>query len=259
MRKPPFNRSVFSGAFGAVFSKVFGNGAEFSPLDIPNLLAWYDATDAGSIISSGGLVSQWSDKSGNANHITQGTGSDQPTTGVELINGLNAIGFDGTDDFLDIVSITVTPDLTIAFVFNVVSVSQNAESILSMDDTVGNSDFQIDANSNTQFFADFDSTGLGSLGTIQSPSDLVGVDTALMYRLSTADSSIRLFNANVEVDSSVSSYNGSLGADQNFQLGANRGDSRFLEVNFGEVVIINRDITDVERTNLFNYFSRWGV
>ena len=61
---------------------------------------WLDATDATSITASGGAVSQWNDKSGNASNFTQGTGANQPTTGSRTINSLNVIDFDGTNDFL---------------------------------------------------------------------------------------------------------------------------------------------------------------
>jgi hypothetical protein len=61
---------------------------------------WLDASDATSITASGGAVSQWNDKSGNASNFTQGTGADQPTTGSRTINGLNVIDFDGTNDYL---------------------------------------------------------------------------------------------------------------------------------------------------------------
>jgi uncharacterized repeat protein (TIGR02543 family) len=59
--------------------------------------AWYDAADAGTITAASGAVSQWNDKSGNANHLT---GSGGPKTGTRTINGVNVIDFDGTDDQL---------------------------------------------------------------------------------------------------------------------------------------------------------------
>lgn len=69
----------------------------FSPSDLPGLAAWYDASNAASITSSGGAVSQWNDLSGNGWHLTQGTGSNQPTTGTRTVNGLNTLDFDGGD------------------------------------------------------------------------------------------------------------------------------------------------------------------
>lgn len=73
------------------------------------LKAWYDASDAASITASSGAVSQWNDKSGNANHITQATGTSKPTTGTQTINSLNVLDFDG-GDFLSKTSGTSLPD-----------------------------------------------------------------------------------------------------------------------------------------------------
>lgn len=55
--------------------------------------AWYDASDESTITESGGSVSQLDDKSGNGNHVSQGTGANQPTTGTRTVNGLNVLDF----------------------------------------------------------------------------------------------------------------------------------------------------------------------
>lgn len=60
---------------------------------------WLDASDSATITSSGSpaKVSQWNDKSVNARHVTQATGTAQPTTGATTQNGLNVLDFDGGD------------------------------------------------------------------------------------------------------------------------------------------------------------------
>jgi len=68
--------------------------ALWTPANITTL-AWYDASDATTITESGGAVSQWDDKSGNTRHISQGTGSAQPTWDT-----IDKITFDGTTDWL---------------------------------------------------------------------------------------------------------------------------------------------------------------
>jgi hypothetical protein len=73
--------------------------SQFSPLDLSPLL-WVDASDETTITESGGAVSQWDDKSGNDNNLTQGTASQQPTTGTDTVNGLNVIHYDGNDSLL---------------------------------------------------------------------------------------------------------------------------------------------------------------
>ena len=54
--------------------------AEWTPASLGSSLGlWLDASDATSITSSGGLVSQWNDKSGNARHAVQASASSRPT------------------------------------------------------------------------------------------------------------------------------------------------------------------------------------
>jgi hypothetical protein len=62
---------------------------------------WFDASDATTITTVSGAVSQWNDKSGNGRHATQGTPSNRPAYVASSINGLNAIDFDGSSDFMD--------------------------------------------------------------------------------------------------------------------------------------------------------------
>lgn len=68
-------------------------GAPFAPTGSPAL--WLDAADPATFTySSGVLVSQWSDKSGNGRHATQGTPAYQPTrNGTQ--NGRTTVAFGG--------------------------------------------------------------------------------------------------------------------------------------------------------------------
>lgn len=59
---------------------------------LSGLVGWWDASDDSTVAQSGGAVSQWSDRSGNANHATQATGSAQPQM-TTASNGLDAIDF----------------------------------------------------------------------------------------------------------------------------------------------------------------------
>lgn len=61
---------------------------------------WLDGEDTSNITQSGGLVSQWSDKSGNSRHFTQSTGANQPATGTRRLNNRNVLDFDGTNDLM---------------------------------------------------------------------------------------------------------------------------------------------------------------
>jgi len=71
---------------------------------VPDLVLWLDADDASTITDSGddGDVDLWSDKSGQGNHATETTSGSQPAIVVAGINNRTAIGFDGSNDGLDV-------------------------------------------------------------------------------------------------------------------------------------------------------------
>lgn len=82
--------------FGIVASSALG----IPEAPVAGSTLWLDATDAGTITSSGGDVSQWNDKSGNARNFTQSSATAKPKTGTRTINSKNTIDFDGTNDFM---------------------------------------------------------------------------------------------------------------------------------------------------------------
>ena len=84
----------------------------FSPINLSPTL-WLDASDGTTITESGGAVSQWDDKSGNGNDLTQGTSANQPTTGSRTLNGFNVLDFDGTDNMAVTYAAPISQPLTI--------------------------------------------------------------------------------------------------------------------------------------------------
>lgn len=82
----------------------FGFGFEIpgrlGALSLPvtdGLALWLDASDLSTITESGGSVSQWSDKSESMDHLVQASGSLQPVTGAETLNGRNVLTFAGAE------------------------------------------------------------------------------------------------------------------------------------------------------------------
>ena len=80
-----------------VISGTFSAGAPpappFDPLNLPNLKAWYDASDTSTISVSSTRVTQWDDKSGNTYNLTQATDALRPYSGTRTVNSLNAIDY----------------------------------------------------------------------------------------------------------------------------------------------------------------------
>ena len=63
---------------------------------IPSLALWFDAADATTITQSGGLISEWRDKSSNAYSVIQGTVGNRPTYATNLLNGLPGVQLSGS-------------------------------------------------------------------------------------------------------------------------------------------------------------------
>jgi hypothetical protein len=102
-----------------------GGGAAFSPLTIPGLALWLDASDASTLFqddagttpatADGDVVGYWGDKSGNGKHVTQTVAGQKPLLKTAVQNGRNGIKFDGSDDVLANASFALTkPDTLIA-------------------------------------------------------------------------------------------------------------------------------------------------
>jgi len=106
----------FLGPFGRVFERALGHEILFNPNDFDGLTLWTDTSDPTTIIESGGFISQWSDKSGNGNHLKQAVGASQPS-----LDGDGSILFNGVNQFLKAVPFTLDQPETIYILFQQVS------------------------------------------------------------------------------------------------------------------------------------------
>jgi hypothetical protein len=89
---------------------LLGGSSSFSPLSIPGLALWLDASDASTLFQAsdgttpatadGDVVGYWGDKSGSGRHVTQGTTANKPTLQTAEQNGRNVVQFDGNDYLL---------------------------------------------------------------------------------------------------------------------------------------------------------------
>ena len=71
----------------------------FNPKSISGLAAWWDASDASTITTVSGVVSQWNDKSGNSLNATQTTANNRPSNSTETLNGRAVMTFADNDFF----------------------------------------------------------------------------------------------------------------------------------------------------------------
>ena len=93
-----YERELTTGEINTLYNYAYNT----NPNTIENNSLWIDAQDQTTITSAASDVSQIDDKSGNSNNSVQAVAANQPTTGTENLNGLNAITFNGTTDLMTV-------------------------------------------------------------------------------------------------------------------------------------------------------------
>ena len=94
------------------------NNILWTPSQITTAL-WLDGADASTITESGGAVSQWDYKSGNARNATQATPANQPTRTLNGLNGKTVLTFNGLNSFLGFSNLTINDNNT--YIYSVYS------------------------------------------------------------------------------------------------------------------------------------------
>lgn len=227
-------------------SRVIGGGG-FSPLDVPGLVAWYDAADTSTITHSGGAVSEWRDKSGNGYHLTQATGSQQPTTGTATINGRNVMRF-VSNDFMQMASnATWMTSYTVAVI---VQVDAAAENWWAGIDTCS---LHLGHQNSTNVY-------VGHYGNDQGYTHTVTTTPKIHIASYTKPGSRWVTNGSL-IGSSGTAPSADPNTGGKFQVG--RGHScggGFLTGNLGEVVVCSPNIGTSDEAALTAYLnSKWAV
>lgn len=151
-------RETLSDAGGQRSAESAAVSYGFLPAADGALIGWWDASDAATIVQTGGLVSSWADKSGGA-ALTQNAGSRQPVTGVRTLNALNVLDFDGVRFMERAETLPASGDVAFHMVLAIDATGNAFEAILAVDAA---NDFQIDANSATQFDGRLNAVGIGT-------------------------------------------------------------------------------------------------
>lgn len=232
-----------------------GVGAPFLPTALSNLQLWLDAADtsASNIAESSNLVSQWNDKSGNGNNVTQGTGSAQPTTNVSTSNGKNVLNFDGGDSFdipsglftvadgsntVFVVSRRTSEDASQDLIFNFMTGATNK--FLMLYSATGG---QIDYRSNN--------TPLGSA------SNTGNTNTDFNIVRGRRSGTTQAIAVNGGAESTNTNGENISGIDDAF-LGSLDGTTQFLTGSIAEVLMYDRSLSTAEITAVENYLTnKW--
>ena len=226
----------------------------FSPLSL-SPLAWFDASDTSTITESGGAVTQWADKSGNANNANAGT---SPVTGTRTVNGLNVIDFI-TNDYLEISATIGKPSsFTVAAVFQSDSASRQfaCGSIDSSGATATTwGVIELDTNFETLY---------GNGSDFRRSTFDISASTSLYKVIATysngdSDTSLRVNEVGGSVTGTLGTATSCGGTAYKYSLGrAGEFNGVYFDGVICEVVLLDRVITSGEIAQLESYFSRWG-
>lgn len=233
------------------------------PWTPPNLTTtgWYDASDALSITQSGNSVSQWADKSGNALHLAQGTADLRPKTGINTINGLTTVKFDGSNDTLVTTGNPFAPTIQDAFVIAVHRIDSTTVNgtLFSLSGSATNSArWQAHApyGGGTLYF----DTGGASAGTTRVTTSYgvtPGNNVLVGFQGSTTDGVQRVMkNGSLLIGDATGHSVGTVG---NITVGSSAG-TQYQNTSIGEFIIIKGTITTENRQKLEGYLAhKWGL
>lgn len=212
-----------------------------------NLRAWYRSTEG--ITTSGGVVSQWAEKTGNGPNVTA-AGTAQPaynsTSPSGFFNMLPTVTWDGVNDVL---SGSFAPGSTTKIGFyTVYRETAHVDNQPYVDYTdVGARTFHLQADNSNPTKPCFVTTG----GSVIQPTALTVGNVAQLYAfVNGTDHECALNNATA----SVGTFADSIGGSGTLRLGANGGGA-FGKIESPEFVVINTNPSSQNNLDVAKYFN----
>lgn len=223
--------------------------ASFSPTADPALIGWWDASDTATITDSAGAVSNWADKAGSV-ALTQAFEPQKPETGTRSLNGLNVLHCD-TAHLEAMRSFPASGDLAFHMVLEIDGVNNAFEAILAVDAT---NDFQIDAESATQFDGRLNASGIASATSLTGgPFSGPQILSVILDR--TSAGVIETYFGNALRGST--GYTVPLDQSAALHIMSNRSKNAWVTGAVAEVIVTG-DTTN--RADYYSYLStKWGV
>ena len=234
----------------------FRAGSFWAP-DVVSPEGWYDASDPNTITVATG-VSVWADRSDNGLDLAQSTTTDQPTTGVEDINGLNALGFDGSDDIMETASNPFGATINDAHVF-VVSKALSASAqgtLFSLSGSTTPANRWQSHHPWSTGLAFFDCGGTSAPNRLTGHAITLNEITLTSFNCTTTDDIQEYWQNGVKEMSDASGH--AVTTVSNIFVGSDK--ATFQNVAIGEIIIINGTISTATREKCEGYLAhKWGL
>ncbi len=241
----------------------------FNPKTISGLVGWWDASDASTVTTVSGAVSQLNDKSGLGRNATQTTANNRPAYSG-TINGKNVMTFDGTNDRLvtGLQSNTLTGYATFFCVCQVNSgwsdsTANNKAVIFGRNSSDAGASYGLNLTTNAPASG---TVGLAvswrGLGFNYSggPGVAKGTPQLLVGRVSAAGR-LRRVNGTGSLDTTTLPASGTNAAAGNFLvLGEDPTQLRYWSDRIAEVLVYDRDLSVTEIATIESWLGKkWGI
>jgi hypothetical protein len=224
--------------------------AEWSPAEIANVTAWWDASNSDNITQSSGFVSRVLNNIDNGNYdLIQSTSSDQPQTGYD-INGISALFFDGQDDKLDCSGLPHSVgEFVYIGVYHIIAPNDRSSSIVSFNG--GDSDIEIRSNDSSVFEGQV--RALGNSNESFAPKLSNNTNCIFSFQVNTTDNKYRAYTFGNEV--CIGDYNTHASTPIGLSIGEGIGATKHLNMLWSESIYASSLLTTDERQQIEGYFS----
>ena len=219
--------------------------------DLPvkgGLLLWLDAADDTTFsYSSGTTVSQWRDKSGLNNHVAQSTVANQPSRSSTL-NSRKIIVFDGSNDSLSSAnSLDLSTTHTI-FAIASQSVGSSDAGLVSINNTLNNGMTLHNASAYYAYFGD------------GSKYVSYGIGASTYYIFTKVFKGSSSTTRQIYLNGTSATTSGTITASDTTGVIRLGQQSTYLNGTIAEVIIFNRELTDIELKQVHTYLGqKWGI
>jgi hypothetical protein len=236
---------IACGTLGTYSWGVFAQGSlsEFNKNTISGLVCWVDAANENSFTKDGsGIVSQWSDISGNGKHFTQTTTINKPIWTLNYKNTLPMVVFDGNNNYMISPVISQSQPFTLFVVGKFITMTASRYMV-----GCSNSDSITTDSTNTKWQCYFGLTGasLLALNTNYYVFTLAVNGTSTTQNLNTTSATI---------SPGTNALNAAL------TLGSNSSGSACGNIALGELLLYSGSLSSIQKTTIQTYLNnKWGI
>jgi hypothetical protein len=222
-----------------------------------NTLIWLDASDSNTIDETNGEISQWDDKSGNENHVSQGSPTFQPAIDDITMGGLPTVTFDGSDEWLETTGNPFGSTISNGFVYAAISLPIVVNgSLFSFAGTATATRWQAHVPFGDIIY--FDCGGTSSPYRIQAPDGLSNGDELLIGFYCSVTDGVQVVWKNAEELVSDNVPHSVLTDGGNVDVG--RFSTAYFRGGIGEFIVINNTVSLSDRQKIEGYLAhKWGL